>query len=54
MTAMEPIIVQDAGKIGIQLKPREFEDAYPIIQTTAKNIPISAVPGWGRTVPRCT
>jgi len=47
-TAMEPIIVQDAGKLGITLKPREFEDAYPIIQTTSKNIPISAVPGWGK------
>jgi ABC-type oligopeptide transport system substrate-binding subunit len=47
-TSMEPIIVQDAAKLGIQLKPREFEDAYPIIQTTSKNIPLSAVPGWGK------
>jgi peptide/nickel transport system substrate-binding protein len=46
--AMEPIIEQSLAKIGIQVKSREFEDAYPIIQTTSKNIPISSVPGWGK------
>ena len=46
--AMEPVIEQSLAKIGIKLKTREFEDAYPIIQTTSKNIPISSVAGWGK------
>ena len=46
--AMEPVIEQSLAKIGIKVKSREFEDAYPIIQTTSKNIPISSVPGWGK------
>jgi peptide/nickel transport system substrate-binding protein len=46
--AMEPVIEQAFAKIGIKLKSREFEDAYPIIQTTSKNIPVSSVPGWGK------
>jgi peptide/nickel transport system substrate-binding protein len=47
-TDMEPIIVQSAAKIGIKLNPREFEDAYPIIQDATRNVPISSVPGWGK------
>jgi hypothetical protein len=47
-TDMEPAIVQSAAKIGIELNPREFEDAYPVIQDATRNVPISAVPGWGK------
>jgi peptide/nickel transport system substrate-binding protein len=47
-TDMEPIIQADFAKIGIHLVPREFEDAYPVIQDTSKDIPITAVPGWGK------
>jgi ABC-type oligopeptide transport system substrate-binding subunit len=46
--AMEPVIEASLKKIGIKVKTREFEDAYPIIQTTSRNIPISSVPGWGK------
>jgi peptide/nickel transport system substrate-binding protein len=47
-TDMEPSIVQAAAKLGIELTPREFEDAYPIIQDATRNVPISSVPGWGK------
>jgi ABC-type oligopeptide transport system substrate-binding subunit len=47
-TDMEPIIVADFAKIGIQLVPREFQDAYPVIQDATKNVPVTAVPGWGK------
>jgi peptide/nickel transport system substrate-binding protein len=47
-TDMEPIIVQAAAKIGIKLTPREFEDAYPVIQDATRGVPVSSVPGWGK------
>jgi peptide/nickel transport system substrate-binding protein len=47
-TDMEPTIVQNAASIGIELNPREFEDAYPIIQDATRNVPVSSVPGWGK------
>jgi peptide/nickel transport system substrate-binding protein len=47
-TDMEPIIVQAAAKLGIELTAREFEDAYPVIQDATRNVPISSVPGWGK------
>ena len=47
-TDMEPSIVQAAAKIGIKLTPREFEDAYPVIQDATRGVPVSSVPGWGK------
>jgi ABC-type transport system substrate-binding protein len=47
-TDMEPVIEQSFAKIGIELNTREFEDAYPIIQDATRNVPVSAVPGWGK------
>jgi peptide/nickel transport system substrate-binding protein len=44
----EPAIIQSAAKIGIELTARQFEDAYPVIQDATRNVPISAVPGWGK------
>ncbi len=44
----EPAIIQSAAKIGIELTPRQFEDAYPVIQDATRNVPVSAVPGWGK------
>jgi len=47
-TDMEPVIEQSFLKLGIELNTREFEDAYPIIQDATRNVPVSAVPGWGK------
>ena len=47
-TDMEPVIEQSFAKIGIELNTRQFEDAYPIIQDATRNVPVSAVPGWGK------
>jgi peptide/nickel transport system substrate-binding protein len=47
-TDMEPTIVQNAASIGIELTPRQFEDAYPVIQDATRGVPISSVPGWGK------
>ena len=47
-TDMEPVIEQSFAKLGIELNTREFEDAYPIIQDATRNVPLSAVPGWGK------
>jgi peptide/nickel transport system substrate-binding protein len=47
-TDMEPSIVQAAATIGIELTPREFEDAYPVIQDATRGVPVSSVPGWGK------
>jgi hypothetical protein len=38
----------DAKKIGISFTVRTISGAYPTLQTPAKNIPISARPGWGK------
>ncbi len=52
-TNMEPTVVADAKKIGINLVPRELATsaAYTTLQTVNKNIPISLVPGWGKDYP---
>jgi peptide/nickel transport system substrate-binding protein len=46
--AMAPIVEQSLAKIGIELKTREFEDSYTIIQTVKRAVPISTTPGWGK------
>ncbi len=46
--AMIPVIQANAAKIGITFKVRSVNGAYPVIQTPAKNIPISERPGWGK------
>jgi peptide/nickel transport system substrate-binding protein len=43
-----PVIESSLAKIGITLKTRQFEDAYTVIQTVAKNIPIESRSGWGK------
>jgi hypothetical protein len=45
---MVPVIEGSAAKIGITFKVRQVNGAYPVIQTPAKNIPISERPGWGK------
>ena len=47
-TTMEPFIVQDLAKIGIQVKPRELETgaAYNTVQRVANDIPISMNANW--------
>ena len=45
---MIPVIQADAAKIGITFTVRQINGAYTTIQTTAKNIPISERPGWGK------
>jgi peptide/nickel transport system substrate-binding protein len=46
--AMVPVIQSSAAKIGITFKVRSVNGAYPVIQTPAKNIPISTRAGWGK------
>ena len=41
-----PQVQSDAGKIGITFTVRSVNGAYPVIQTTSKNIPISTRPRW--------
>jgi len=48
---MIPIMEDSFGKIGITLEVREVVDAYTPIQTVAREIPISARPGWGKDYP---
>jgi peptide/nickel transport system substrate-binding protein len=45
---MIPIIQADAAKIGLTFTVRQINAAYPTIQTTSKNVPISERPGWGK------
>jgi peptide/nickel transport system substrate-binding protein len=49
-TDMDPVIVQDLAKIGINVKLREVDTStgYTTIQKASNLIPISAVPGWGK------
>jgi ABC-type transport system substrate-binding protein len=49
-TNMEPIVVQDLAKIGIQVIPRELETsaAYKTINTVKNDIPIALNAGWGK------
>jgi peptide/nickel transport system substrate-binding protein len=41
-----PVIQAGAAKIGITFTVRTVNGAYPVIQTTSKNIPISNRPRW--------
>jgi len=41
-----PTVQADAAKIGITFTSRSVNGAYPVIQTTSKNIPISTRPRW--------
>ena len=41
-----PVIQSGASKIGITFTVRTVNGAYPVIQTTARNIPISNRPRW--------
>lgn len=43
---MLPTIQANASKIGITFAVRSVNGAYPVIQTTSKNIPISTRPRW--------
>jgi peptide/nickel transport system substrate-binding protein len=42
------VMEQSAKKIGITFTVRTINNAYPTIQTVAKNVPISERPGWGK------
>ena len=46
--AMSPIVEQSFAKLGIELKTREFEDSYTIIQTVKRAVPVSTTAGWGK------
>jgi ABC-type transport system substrate-binding protein len=48
---MNPIIEDSMSKIGITLQTRELADAYPPIQDVSRQVPIAAVPGWGKDYP---
>jgi peptide/nickel transport system substrate-binding protein len=41
-----PVVTSNAAKIGITFTSRSVNGAYPVIQTTSKNIPISTRPRW--------
>ena len=45
---MTPVLEASAKKIGITFTVRAVNGAYPVIQTPAKNVPISERPGWGK------
>jgi peptide/nickel transport system substrate-binding protein len=44
--AMVPIVQSSARKIGITFTVRSVNGAYPVIQTTSRNVPISQRPRW--------
>ena len=46
--AMLATVQSGAKKIGITFTVRVVNGAYPVIQTTSKNIPISTRPRWGK------
>ncbi len=48
---MVPIIEDNFGDIGLKLKTRELADAYPVVSTVARNLPVSSYPGWGKDYP---
>jgi hypothetical protein len=52
-TSMEPIVVGDLAKIGIQVVPRELEvgAAYQTIQTVKNDVPLALNAGWGPDYP---
>jgi peptide/nickel transport system substrate-binding protein len=41
-----PVVQANAAKIGITFTARTVNGAYPVIQTTSKNVPISTRPRW--------
>src|SRR5262249_54049714 len=41
-----PIVQANASKIGLTFTVRTVNGAYPVIQTTSKNVPISTRPRW--------
>ena len=45
---MLPVIQSSAAKIGITFKVRSVNGAYPVIQTSSNNTPISERPRWGK------
>jgi peptide/nickel transport system substrate-binding protein len=52
-TAMEPVVVESLGKIGIKVTARELASsaAYTTIQTIKNMIPIALNAGWGKDYP---
>jgi peptide/nickel transport system substrate-binding protein len=44
--AMVPVVQSSAAKIGITFAVRSVNGAYPVIQTTSRNVPISQRPRW--------
>lgn len=48
---MTPIIEKSFSQIGLELETRELLDAYPVVSTVAKDLPISTYPGWGKDYP---
>jgi peptide/nickel transport system substrate-binding protein len=44
--AMMPVVQAAAKKIGLTFTVRTVNGAYPVIQTTSKNVPISTRPRW--------
>ena len=47
-TKLSPVVQAAAAKIGITFTVRQVAGAYPLLQTTAKNVPIGQFPGWGK------
>jgi peptide/nickel transport system substrate-binding protein len=47
-TRMVPVLEADAAKIGLTLKVRAINGAYPTIQTPSKNVPLAERPSWGK------
>jgi peptide/nickel transport system substrate-binding protein len=43
-----PVVQASAKKIGITFTVRTVSGAYPTIQTTSRNVPISTRPRWGK------
>ena len=44
--ALLPVVQSSAAKLGITFTVRSVNGAYPVIQTTARNVPISTRPRW--------
>jgi peptide/nickel transport system substrate-binding protein len=45
---MLAVLQSSARKIGITFAARSVNGAYPVIQTTSRNVPISTRPRWGK------
>jgi peptide/nickel transport system substrate-binding protein len=48
---MTPIIEESMSQIGLELETTEKLDAYPVVSTVSKDLPISTYPGWGKDYP---